>query len=262
MTNKAQKLINKSIRAFHHARGSYPVKIDGLAFECNADHYRFWKRVAQGKWEPHTFKILSRFLTPDSVYCDIGAWIGPTVMFAARKCKLVYCFEPNPVSYSYLLWHIHGNKLWNVLPFQLALADTEGIQRMAPMRDKGGLGDSTASLLSTGTAGMNIFCMRWATWQKMIKPEKIDFFKIDIEGSEFSLLPEMESYLKQHRPILYLSTHAHLLDANKSKNAMKGLLQILDFYQDCFDENLKRVDKDHLITDDVLGHSCSYVFTG
>ena len=36
------------------------------------------------QWEPNTFKILDYYQNLNGTYIDIGAWIGPTVMYASQ----------------------------------------------------------------------------------------------------------------------------------------------------------------------------------
>jgi len=144
-------------KAYYRALGYYPTTIHDLEFRCDPYNAKFWKTVSQGRWEAHTYRILARFLSQDSVYCDIGAWIGPTAIFAARKCKQVFCFEPDILAYEHLLWNIRLNRLHNVIPFNLALTDNNGIRPMASFGGK--LGDGMTSLLKTDQAeGPHTLC--------------------------------------------------------------------------------------------------------
>lgn len=81
------------------------------------------------------------------MHVDIGAWVGPTVIFAARKSKRVYCFEPDYVACRYLLWNIQMNGLSNVVPFNCALPGSTGMRRLGPFLGNG-FGNSTTSLIA------------------------------------------------------------------------------------------------------------------
>ena len=133
-------------KTYYRAVGYYRTTIGGLSFKCDPYHIGFWRLAAKGVWEPHTFRILAKFLHPDSVYLDLGAWIGPTVIYAARKCAQVICFEPDMIAYQYLIWNIELNELRNVKPYNVALADQNAIMRMASFG--GSLGDTMTSLLN------------------------------------------------------------------------------------------------------------------
>jgi len=168
-------------KAYFRILGEYPIHIENAKYLCDPYHQKFWSLVDKGKWEPQTFKILNKYLSPDSVYCDIGAWIGPTVIYAANKCKQVYCFEPDTIAYRFLLWNIHLNKLKNVLPNNIALSNKYGIETISSLGSE--LGDSMTSMLGEKSSeSIDILCMTWQQWKQLVSPEKIDLLKIDIEG--------------------------------------------------------------------------------
>jgi hypothetical protein len=49
-------------------------------------NHRFWQDYfASGTWEAFTLDTIDTYVTPDSTYVDIGAWVGPTVLWAARR---------------------------------------------------------------------------------------------------------------------------------------------------------------------------------
>jgi hypothetical protein len=62
----------------------------------------FWKSVERGEWEPYTFSVLDRFVTPETTVIDIGAWIGPVTLYAAKTAKHVFAIEPDPVAFKEL----------------------------------------------------------------------------------------------------------------------------------------------------------------
>jgi FkbM family methyltransferase len=152
-------------------------------------HVQFWRKVSRGRWKPDTYRVLAEFLNRNSVYYDIGAWIGPTVIFAATKCKRVVCFEPDPIAFQYLLWNINLDELHNVLPINAALAGRKALMRVARFDRR--LGDSMTSLLKTcSTEGAaDVLALTWEAWIGIYNGEPPDFLKIDIEGGEFALLP-------------------------------------------------------------------------
>ena len=104
---------------------------------------------------------MSKFLNDDSIYCDVGAWIGPTVIYAAKICKQVICFEPDPIAYRYLRWNIELNKLTNVTSYSLALSDRNAVQRISSFG--GEFGDSTTSLLNDNqdSYGVDVLTLAW-----------------------------------------------------------------------------------------------------
>ena len=253
--------IVKSIgKAYYRSLGYYPTSVQGLKFKLDPYHIGFWREVGRGRWEPHTYTIMKRFLNADSVYCDVGAWIGPTVIYAARICKQVVCFEPDPTAYRYLRWNIELNELLNVTSFSIALADRTAIQRMASRGGK--LGDSLTSLVNDNREdnGIDVLTLTWDAFIDLSKIDRIDFLKIDIEGGEFALLPTLRDYLSRHKPIVHLSTHAPFLDLGLREEKMQQIIEVMGIYGKCLDKNLMPVDIDELNGEDAKNHCRSYLF--
>lgn len=260
------KNVLKSLgKACYRALGYYPIGIQGEKFKVDPYHIGFWRGAAQGRWEPHTYAILSRFLNADSIYCDVGAWIGPTVIYAARKCRRAFCFEPDPIAYRYLCWNIELNDLRNVSSFNVALADRAGMQSMSSR--SGEIGDSTTSLLKGSQESTNHIDVLTMTWDSFLgasqgasQIERIDFLKIDIEGGEFSLLPTLKDYLAKHKPVVYLSTHAPFLKAGLREASMRQLSDVMAIYKHCLHKDLTPGDVRELSRGDALEHCRSYLF--
>jgi FkbM family methyltransferase len=254
-------VINRLAKSCYRALGHYTAAIHGERFYLDADHLKFWKKAAAGSWEPHTFEILSRFLTADAAYCDLGAWIGPTVLYAARKCRQVYCFEPDPVAFEYLLGNLRLNELRNVVPFHVAVGDRNGLLRLSGFGKR--LGDSSSSLLHTSTSpiAVQVPCLTWEAVQQSFRLEKIDLLKIDVEGAEFALLPTMKAYLARHRPVLYVSTHAPYLEPTRRRQAMQAVVDAVADYRCCFNEELKAMPPSELVTEENCAAFRAFVFT-
>jgi FkbM family methyltransferase len=254
------KALRLLARAFFRTLGYYPTRLNGIRFKCDPYHAWFWRWASSGTWEPATFNILTTFLSHDSICYDVGAWIGPTAIFASTLCKQVVCFEPDPVAYQYLLWNISLNGLTNVLPVNAALAGRDGIMRMASFGDR--LGDSMTSLLGPDSkeGAVDVLALRWNTWMEIAKTDHPSFIKIDIEGGEFALLPTMKEYLAEHRPVVFLSTHAPFLEADVRKENMRGIIDVMETYGTCLDERLEPVAIDTLVGEEALEGFQQYVF--
>jgi FkbM family methyltransferase len=232
-----RSIVRGAARLWFRARGKVATRIRGDRYWTDPYHLGFWRDVERGRWEPDLFDVLEKHLRPDGVYADVGAWIGPTVLFAARRCRKVACFEPDPEAYQYLLWNLRLNGIRNVTPFQVALAAEAGIRRIAS--PVGGLGDSKATLLPTPGAGggADVPCLRWSEWVSLPGVERPDFIKVDIEGGEFELIPSMAEYLRRERPTLHLSLHAPLLPEAERAKSLAVLLDAVRHFKTCIRED-------------------------
>lgn len=64
--------------------------------------YNVWFLEIYPTWEITTFEVFDKYLDKDKYYIDIGAWIGPTVLYAAQKTKRVIAFEPDNIAFNAL----------------------------------------------------------------------------------------------------------------------------------------------------------------
>lgn len=255
------KLIKAPIETFFRGVGYYPIRLNGVELRCDPHHVGWWRRASLNQWEPHTFQILDRLLDRDRVFLDIGAWIGPTTLYAAKRCREVFCFEPDRTAYEHLLLNIRLNDLRNVVPFNVALGETDSTQTMGSFST--GSGDSTTSLLAhaNGKDISTVMGMRWQTWLDICKPPKVDVIKVDIEGGEFSLIPTMASYLAQNKPAVYLSTHGPYLDAPRRQESLQRVADVMRIYRRCFNEHFVPVSFDDLTTSETCNSFKSFIFT-
>lgn len=241
--------------------GYYTISLRGHDFKVDFDHVGFWKIASNGTWEPETFDVLENNLKPNSIYLDIGAWIGPTVLFASKKCKKVICFEPDPIAYKYLLSNLQANKLNNVAPYNIAIGHKSSIAKMSSLNNE--LGDSMTSLLANHEETAQSFealVLDWNSVEKLYHLDQVDMIKIDVEGAEFQLLPAMSGFIEKYQPVLYLSIHPELIEETKRKEELLKLVAILKVYKKCFNEKMEQIQIEDIASDDnCLGYP-AYLF--
>lgn len=247
-------MLTRVRKMMYRARGYYDGALAGERFRLDPYHSKFWRKATAGQWEPDTFAVLDRFLDRDHDYLDIGAWIGPTVLYGARKARHVWCFEPDPEAYRALAWNIALNDLNNVSAFAAAISEDVGIARMASFG--GEKGDSMTSLLnSEGANGSDVLTIGWAQFAGSVDLSGVSLVKMDIEGAEFDVLPALLPWLKTQRPALYLSTHASFLPPEERADRMAALSEMLSFYGEC------ESDAGSLTSEAALTRFPSFLFT-
>ncbi len=252
-------MLTQARKMFYRARGYCAGTLNGEPFRLDPYHSKFWRKASAGDWEPETFAVLDQYLSPDRDYLDIGAWIGPTVLYGARKARHVWCFEPDPTAFRHLAWNLDLNKIHNVSAFGVALSDQFGVARMASVR--GEPGDSTSSLLHDGAHGTDALTIAWEQFEAANDLSGVSLVKMDIEGAEFFVLPALISWLKRQRPALLLSTHAPLLGDEDRAEKMGNLAELLSFYHTCLREG-PASPSDHPMTDeDALARFQTYLLT-
>jgi FkbM family methyltransferase len=250
-------MIKQAGKLFYRLKGHYPVRIGNRKFRGDPFHIGFWRIVNRGGFESDFFPILDEYLDDTSVLCDLGAWIGPVSMYASAICKKVYAFEPDPVAYPYLIRNLKLNSINNVIPDQRAVAPIDGRKKMASFG--GNLGDSMTSMIHVTDEKESVLVetVRWDTWLKSVKPGKISAVKMDIEGGETEVIPDMLPWLKSEKPILFLSVHGAYL---KDKALLERMFEGLKFYKQCFDHQKNRVILNERLIGDAASSFRSYVF--
>jgi FkbM family methyltransferase len=181
----------------------------------------FWNSYLSGSWERHTFEVFDRFLTADATYLDIGAWIGPTLLYAAQVAKAAFGFEPDPVAFGELSLNVRANQgeTWasKVTILNKAIANSSG--RMA-LGSRGSGGDSESSFLFAGEA--TSWQVETVSLADFIRERGISgrmFIKMDIEGGEYDLMPALSPVLRAQDLDLYLSLHPSFLQAHLRKGS-------------------------------------------
>ncbi|MES0823943.1 FkbM family methyltransferase [Ruegeria sp. SCP11] len=243
-------MLTQARKMFYRARGYYAGNLNGEPFRLDPYHSKFWRKASAGAWEPETFAVLDKYLSPDRDYLDIGAWIGPTVLYAARRARHVWCFEPDPTAFRHLAWNLDLNKIRNVSAFGVALSDQFGVARMASVR--GEPGDSTSSLLHDGAHGTDALTIAWDQFEATNDLSKVSLVKMDIEGAEFFVLPTLLTWLRAHQPTLLLSLHSPLFSVQERHQRLSDLLNQLGFYSNICDDNLQPIRAESLLHPEAL----------
>ncbi|MCU0363479.1 MAG: FkbM family methyltransferase [Bacteroidales bacterium] len=198
------------------------VKINSVTFKAGDNNLQFWEKVNSNTWEIDTFRIFDRFADSETVYFDIGAWIGPTVMYAAQRARRAFAFEPDPVAFGILKenLNLNGDSAWagRITLYNKAVSAADGYINIG---SKSGGGDSLSSSLfaDDGTS----WKVESVSVPAIISENKLEasrmLFKIDIEGGEYELIPALNETFSKHDSVLFLSFHpGNLFAALKGKN--------------------------------------------
>ena len=76
------------------------ISINKLNYWVNPNGYKsFWKLVNQEKWEYETFLVFDSNINEQTLFIDIGGWIGPTSLYGAQLAKKTLSLEPDPIAY-------------------------------------------------------------------------------------------------------------------------------------------------------------------
>jgi FkbM family methyltransferase len=200
------------------------VELNGLYFKV-PNHW-FWDRWEPMQWEPQTYEIFKRHLCAHRPYIDLGAWVGPTVLYACELgARDIYALEANPLSFEILDWICGQNRLLRdrVRAFNLCVTDCHG----GRVRFGGKEGADTSSASSIRGSDWEIPS---ATLTGFLDDHGIaepGLIKVDIEGAESLILPDL-GLLAGRATAVFLSLHPPFW-ADRARTAA-GLLAVCASY--------------------------------
>lgn len=207
---------------------------EGKTYTVAEGHEWFWKMFANATWEPSTFKIFDKFLDKEKTFVDIGAWIGPTVLYAAPKAKQVFCFEPDPIAYKSLVQNLTLNNIKNVVPYPVAVAANWG---GIDFGTKHQLGDSMSSVLWAKKGGAQVPAV---SLEAVIHDLQPNFIKIDIEGGEKTIFDNAILAMAECKPTIHLSLHTPWFK-DDLVGFQDSITESLEAYPYFYDENLRPI---------------------
>ena len=200
------------------------IAIGKLNFWVNQDGYEsFWDLVNKGKWETETFSVFDKYINNQTLFIDIGGWIGPTSLYGAQLAKKTLSLEPDPVAFKRLKQNADLNLL--ALPKKKLIllnsalwSNEEKIIFTSDVK----LGDSSSSILREikDTSQNNFinkcFSADTISLESLLKNINFKnysniFIKIDIEGAEYQLFDFLLGKLSEIRANVLVSMHPWLL---------------------------------------------------
>jgi len=166
---------------------------------------------------------------------DIGAFIGAFTLYAAKKAKKVYSFEPNPESFSFLKANLRRNRIENVVIEQAALAGVDGERILAidiDWQNQGGanLFSRYSSLEDPrdGNPELRQLPVRAITLEHVFTKyglKKCDFLKMDCEGAEYEILLDCSPGILGRIDRIALEYHDFLFSDNRHLEIMDLLAE-------------------------------------
>jgi FkbM family methyltransferase len=140
---------------------------------------------------------------------DIGAWIGPVSLYVASKTTRCFSFEPDPVAFKELTNNINLNKDLSAKIEVFNKAVTPDGKKVT-LFSRFDYGDSGSSLLKRVKSTNQFVEVESVVFENFLAEKnisKVDFIKMDIEGGEFFVLPQMLPFLRKQKPSLLVSLH-------------------------------------------------------
>ena len=138
-------------------------------------------------------------INPSDIVVDVGAHIGVFSIIASRTAAAVYAFEPQPENYQLLLENIAKNHAENITPLNMAITDSEGESYLKMDRMNTGGHTLVDNAVQDG--------WRVRTVSLDTQLPRVNFMKIDAEGSEIKVLRGASRLLDQFNVKIAMEVH-------------------------------------------------------
>ena len=169
-------------------------------------------------YEVHIMNLFSKIIRPNSVCLDVGANIGcmSLAMGTLAPAGRIYSFEPSVSNYHYLIHNIYANNINNVECLNLGVLDENRKVLFNDINHGGGW--SHIGVESSSATQHEITCVKLDDWVKTKDIKKINFIKMDIEGSEIKALRGALSILEKFKPDLIIEFNSYCLSELSNEN--------------------------------------------
>jgi FkbM family methyltransferase len=199
--------------------------IEFIAFDVDSSETL---KFLQDEFDMDMMDIKTMNLPDDPVIVDIGANVGIISFYFAKRFPnaKIYSYEPHPINYANLIRGIEANGLTNVFPFNKAVLDNSdsGIEIYLNRENSGA---SSVFHSTEDSAFVDTITLEEIVAEHQI--EKIDFLKIDCEGSEFEILENSEILYTGNLPIQRMFVEIHAFRESEGKKSISLLIAKMNY---------------------------------
>ena len=163
-------------------------------------------------FEKFLMALLSKIINPHKNMLDVGANIGVwSIVFSTFMKGNIYAFEPQEEIFNCLINNIKINQCKNVIPYNLALSNTNSTYLMNASYDNPN-NFGAFKICSDGKLLIN------AVIGDELNLLNIGFIKIDVEGHELKALMGLSKIIQTNKPIILIEIHISQEDCNNTFN--------------------------------------------
>lgn len=205
------------------------VKKNDIEFEVSEETNKYgWWYHYENEWETFIFAAIDKYLSKDNCFLDVGAWNGAVSLYACQKCKEVWAFEPDSIAYQDFTKNIAINNFTNIHLLNIALSDSTG--KVNLYADQ--FGYSISSLINANPEEYTSIEVETELLENIISKyniKNIGLIKIDIEGGEKKLIPNITTFLKSNLVPVHLSLHPSIIGIDSVARILEPFQEVYQF---------------------------------
>jgi FkbM family methyltransferase len=201
------------------------------------------------RWEPLTFATLHRLVDSNTTVIDVGAWIGPTVLFAAHLARRVVALECDPHAAFELSQNVARNPR---LSHRISITALCASDRPERLRMAGcGLSGSSLSRVSethfkhtldrvAEASVQTVWEVDCVALEQLVADARLGpgplFVKMDVEGAEAFIVPGLTDWVARaaapDRPAFFISLHHAFSRLHEDPPLLSRWLAFLALFRD------------------------------
>jgi FkbM family methyltransferase len=169
----------------------------------------FITALSSGGWENDTYNAFDMVKDPQKTAIDIGAWIGPTSIWLSKHFNKVIAVEPDRVALKSLKANLKLSNCKNVKIIERPIYSESNVKLFfgSNVNIAAQLGDSTSQLKNESTSGEDTEALTVTLGDILKDANNVSFIKIDIEGGEEHIIPELFETCSTLGISLWISFH-------------------------------------------------------
>jgi FkbM family methyltransferase len=176
----------------------FPQRVLGTRFWI----WRWRVEFLMGWMEYETMPWVKKYIKHGMTVVDIGAHIGYYTDIFSRLTKShgkVFAFDASPENYPLLTRNIEERNRDNVIAFHRAVSDQNGIVQLYVSP-----GHTNHSLVAGFTQAEKTVSVESVRLDDFLDVERIDFVKMDVEGSEVRVLNGMRRLIQASKGLVMI----------------------------------------------------------
>lgn len=196
--------------------------IDGFVLRIYPGNEIFRALFIKGIYDPNSMMVVKNLLPEGGVFIDVGASFGYFSIVATDAVGpsgRVMAIEPSSRDYARLVDNIQINNLGNVVStYRLAISDKKGTALLSIATEERSalntLGNEFSFKGIDNIAKEEIETVSLDEFLEFNPVDRVDFIKLDIEGSELKALEDAKKTIEKFKPVLMLGVNENALRAS------------------------------------------------
>lgn len=175
-----------------------------------SDIIRPWLVKVFEHWEPDTFKVFRYCANRDATAIDIGAYIGLTPIWLCQNFKHVVCVEADFKAADSLRCNLLASLCSGYSIIQKAIYSQSNLELLFgpnAFLKSDTLNNSTSQLKQQSCSKEDYLVGTIKLCDLNVDFSNVAFIKVDIEGGEENIIPDLFEICNEHKILLYISFH-------------------------------------------------------